>query len=112
MERMDMRRVDNSNKRKATNAFAEITLQIRIILKNLNRIDDMINLIEEQGVPMSAQQKADIRAKYLTQAKNSMKTGFKIWRWLYEELGITPQSPFTDAQIDQVNENIRTHRSR
>ena len=43
-------------------------------------------------------------------AKTDMKEAVQLFRWLIEnEFGLTPPSAFTDAEIDIINIEIRTH---
>lgn len=93
-----MTRVTNTKTNLASIAISYITSEL-----NTARED----FIEEEN------RDAKLDATYVSARDGSAKThvdnAIRLMRWMYEvEFGLTPPAPYTDAEVDLLDVNIRT----
>jgi len=103
-----MARLPNTTRFLVREALNYVTLNFNQANANLKKID----IFDEQTnlANFDSNQVTDFKTALRNQAKSDVRDGVKMLRWMFTELGITTiPTAYTDAQVDAIDENIRTH---
>ena len=105
-----MARISNTPREIARLSLAYIQNKINEVNNNLKDTEELIGRIQTE--PTTAFTTSRINAfktQLMNQAKTANSEAVSMYRWLLAEFNITIPSAFTDAQVDAINIDIRTH---
>jgi len=103
-----MARVANTLARLAINSLDYINGQISISITSLGDADDLVRKLTDAGNFTPANITAFKNDK-IQEAKDANTNALKMYRWLIGELSVTIPSAYTNAQVDGIDPDIRTH---
>ena len=105
-----MARINNTQRQIAINALAYIQDKINEVNKNLMDADDLISRIEsEPNTSFTQANIDDFKTQLMNQAKTANSEAVQMYRWVLTEFSIIIPDAFTDAEVDAISEDIRTH---
>ncbi len=105
-----MARVNNTPRIIARNALQYVNDQIALVDKNLLDAEELIDRIETEPTNKFTQTKIDaFKTQLMNQAKTANSNAVAMYRWILSEFNITIPAALTDAQVDIIDVEIRTH---
>ncbi len=103
-----MARVANTLPVLAKNSLEYIVQQIDQAIGSLSDAEDLVRKLTIAGNFSTANITAFKNDK-IQAAKDSNTNALKMYRWLITELSLTLQTAYSDAQVDLIDPEIRTH---
>ena len=103
-----MTRVENSLAILARNSLEYIDREIDRAVTNLIEADELVRKLTLTG-GFDAANITSFKTNRIDKAKEANKNALKMYRWLIGEMSITIPSAYTDAQVDAIDPEIRTH---
>lgn len=104
-----MARVANPPRTIARNALGYIENKIHEVNKNLKDADDLITRLQNEPTTTFTQANIDaFKTQLMDQAKTANSEAVKMYRWVLGEFSIPIPTAYTDAQVDAIDEDIRT----
>ncbi len=103
-----MARINNNMRTIARNAMAYMENQIHTANKRLKMVDEFDR--DNPGHTFTTANVTTYKNKLKQDAKASVQNTTKMIRWLFSEFNITTiPSAYTDAEVDAIDADIRTH---
>ncbi len=103
-----MARVDNDDRTLALASLGYVSRELREAIDKLTLALQLIDQLKNSGVAFDAAKITALKDQFMNDAKTRNLNAVKMYRWMFGKLSINIPAAYTDAQVDAIDERIRT----